>query len=112
MSGLEMTKPWLPLTIEALPSVPAQLGVYQLGDERGRVLTIGYAGGREPFGLRSALADECRDGQADARQVRFEVTHGYLTRWEELLMVHHAQHGELPPGNADHPHRLGRLSLG
>ena len=38
-----------------------------------------------------------------------ELTHGYLTRWEELLMVHHAANGQLPPGNADRLAPVGRL---
>ena len=34
----------------------------------------------------------------------------YRTRWFELLMVHQADHGHLPPDNAKNPPPLGRLS--
>ena len=34
----------------------------------------------------------------------------YRTRWFELLMVHKADHGSLPPDNAKNPPPLGRLS--
>jgi hypothetical protein len=35
----------------------------------------------------------------------------YRTRWFELLMVHQADHGSLPPDNAKNPPpNLGRLS--
>jgi hypothetical protein len=36
-----------------------------------------------------------------------------MSRWEELLQVHVADHGALPAGNESHrPRRIGRLSLG
>ena len=123
-----MAKPWVSLTAEAVAALPGQLGVFQLADGAAGAETIthiGYAGGREPFGLRSALAavlersDEAagnRDSDgADttpSKWFRYELTHAYLTRWEELLMVHQAMHGQLPPGNHDHPHAVGRLRLG
>ena len=35
----------------------------------------------------------------------------YLSRYEELLMAHRADHGQLPEENASEPRRkLGRLS--
>ncbi len=108
-----MTKPWRPLTVADVAAVPGQLGVFELAGDDHTVLRIGYAGGREPFGLRSALERALEGGPSAGGPslFRFELTHGYLTRWEELLMVHRARHGTLPPGNADHPHALGRLSL-
>lgn len=109
MTALAMSKPWIPLTAEEIAKVPAQLGVFEIGDEAGEILLIAYAGGTELFGLRSAL-DAARETHGDDAQFRYELTHGYLTRWEELLMVHKATTGELPPGNADHPHPLGRLA--
>lgn len=109
MTPLAIAKPWIDLTSAAVEAVPGQLGVYEIADADGRTLYLGYAGGREPFGLRSALTAEL--ARPGAVRFRHELTHGYLTRWEELLMVHHAVHGQLPPGNADHPHRLGRLHV-
>jgi len=114
VSGRALSKPWIPLTADAVAALPAQLGVYELGADDGTVVRIAYAGGRELFGLRSVLAAEleARVGAGEPPgRFRYELTHGYLTRWEELLMVHQARHGELPPGNADRLHPVGRLTL-
>ncbi|MGI9596535.1 MAG: DUF7508 domain-containing protein [Acidimicrobiales bacterium] len=117
MTGLAIAKPWIALNQQNIGAVPAQLGVFELGDENETVVHIGYAGGREMFGLRSAL-DRAINGElnrptteAGPVAFRYELTHGYLTRWEELLMVHQALHGRLPVGNADHPHKIGRLTV-
>ena len=107
MNRLSLSKPWTDLTVEAIEVVPGQLGVYEIGDDEGAVVRIGFAGGREPFGLRSALDAERVAGTGT--RFRYELTHGYLTRWEELLMVHQATHGGLPPGNTDRRHPVGRL---
>lgn len=108
MAGIRMAKPWVELSGAAIDALPAQLGVYQIADAEGTVTKIGYAGGREAFGIRTALG---RELEAGGRQFRAELTHGYLTRWEELLMIHQHDHGELPVGNESHPHRIGRLAV-
>jgi hypothetical protein len=109
--GVRLEKPWRELTAEAVAALPAELGVFQLADPQGRVMRIGYAGGRTLFGLRSEL--EAALAGREAAQFRTEVTSQYMSRYEELLMVHKADHGELPPGNAaDARRRLGRLSPG
>lgn len=109
--GVRLEKPWRELTAANVASLAAELGVYQLGDAQGRVLRIGYAGGRTLFGLRSEL--EAALAAAEAVNFRTEVTAQYLSRYEELLMVHKADFGELPAGNgADARRRLGRLSPG
>jgi hypothetical protein len=42
---------------------------------------------------------------------RFEVNMQYMTRYKELLMVHAADHGELPMDNRkSRPPRLGRMN--
>lgn len=105
-----MSKPWTALTEQNIGSVPAQLGVFEIADGSGTVVEIGYAGGRELFGLRSALDRVLRSADGP-RSFRVELTHGYLTRWEELLMVHQAVNGRLPIGNADHGQALGRLAV-
>lgn len=107
--GMRITKPWVELSEQNIAALPAQLGVYEVCDEAGVTSKIGYAGGTEPFGMRTALH---REREAGATQFRHEFTHGYLTRWQELLMVYRADHGELPPGNADTLITLGRLSPG
>lgn len=106
-----MTKPWVALTPEAIEALPAQLGVYEIADSDDTTIKIGYAGGTQPFGMRSALAAEVAQGaDGQGRRFRHEFTHGYLTRWQELLMTYEFDHGELPPGNADQVGKLGRLS--
>mgnify|MGYP007025639338 CR=1 FL=1 len=109
MSGLEMNKPWQPLDAATIDALPAQLGVYEIADADDVIVKIGYAGGTRAFGMRTALTAEI--GNNAAAQFRYEFTHAYLTRWEELLMVHAGMHGSLPIGNADHDRPLGRLSL-
>jgi hypothetical protein len=108
--AIRLIKPWRPLTADAIAALPGQLGVFHVGDAEGRVLYIGYAGGRSLFGLRSAIAEaRARLGAAAAR-FRYEVNQQYMSRYEELLMLHRADFGDLPPGNRDAPRRLGRLS--
>lgn len=109
--SIRLEKPWLPLVPDTVRALPGQLGVYQIADAEGRILYIGYAGGRSRFGLRGELEAQCvrrtRDGDRGAR-FRVEVHMAYLTRYQELLMIHRADHGALPPEN-DLPRRLGRL---
>ena len=109
--GVRLDKPWRELTAANVAGLAAELGVYQLGDAQGRILRIGYAGGRTLFGLRSEL--EAALSAGGAAKFRTEVNAQYLSRYEELLMVHKADFGDLPPGNAaDARRRLGRLSPG
>ena len=107
---LRLDKPWQPLTTEAAKKLPGQLGVYQIADASGAVQYIGQAGGRSPFGLRSELEREAGERGAGC-QFRVEVNMQYRSRWFELLMLHQADHGRLPPDNAKNPPpNLGRLS--
>ena len=66
------------------------------------MLYIGQAGARSPFGLRSELQRELAERGAGC-QFRVEVNQQYRSRWFELLMVHQADHGSLPPDNAKNP---------
>ena len=107
---LRLDKPWKPLTAEEAGRLPGQLGVYQIADAESRILFIGEAGARSPFGLRSELQRELAERGAGC-QFRVEVNQQYRTRWFELLMVHQADHGSLPTDNAKNPPpALGRLS--
>jgi hypothetical protein len=109
--GVRMEKPWRELNAANVAALAGELGVYQLGDAQGRIVRIGYAGARTLFGLRSEL--EAALKADEAAKFRTEVTSAYLSRYEELLMVHAADHGALPPGNgADARRRMGRLSPG
>ena len=106
--GIRLEKPWRPLNAETTRALPGQLGVFELADVQGRVLHIGYAGGRSLFGLRSAVED-ARRRFPHATHFRHEVTMQYLSRYQELLMLHVADKGALPDGNAGERVR-GRLS--
>jgi hypothetical protein len=109
--AIRMGKPWQPLTAEAVARLGGQLGVYQLADASGAVVMIGCAGGRSTFGLRGEVAKALAAPPSGAMLFRVEVNQQYLTRWQELLMVHVADHGALPIANRDRPlPRLGRLS--
>lgn len=103
--GIRLEKSWRKL--DALEVLPGQLGVFQLGDDEGRVLFIGYAGGRSRFGLRSVIRESLSD-VPEATCYRLEINTSYLTRYQELLMLHVADHGELPPQNSDGI-KLGKL---
>ncbi|HUZ13417.1 MAG TPA: hypothetical protein VMU93_11250 [Caulobacteraceae bacterium] len=109
--GVRLQKPWLALTAANVARLAGELGVYQLGDATGAVVRIGYAGGRTLFGLHGELQAALE--KAEATAFRTEVTAQYLSRHEELLMIHQADFGALPAGNAaDAGRRIGRLSPG
>lgn len=82
--------------------------MFELADRRGRVVFVGEAGGRSRFGLRSEVAQAFSD-VSEATQYRFEVTTAYQTRYQELLMLHQVQQGELPRCSRKVA-TLGRLS--
>jgi hypothetical protein len=109
---IEMTKAWRPFTADEVAKVSGQLGVFQLANDEGRVLFIGFAGARSLFGLRSELQRHVAVPTGGATQFRYEVNMQYTTRYKELLMAHQARNGALPPGNRLHPPVLGRLSPG
>jgi hypothetical protein len=107
---LRLDKPWKPLSAEEAQRLPGQLGVYQIADAAGKVLYIGEAGARSPFGLRSEIQRQLAERGAGC-QFRVEVNQQYRSRWFELLMVHKHDHGALPPDNEKNPPPvLGRLS--
>lgn len=104
---------WTALTRAVVDALPGQLGVYEIADADATIIKIGYAGGLEPFGLRSALGTELDNRAADGSfEFRLEFTHAYLTRWQELLMVYQATHGELPIECRELITPLGRLNPG
>ena len=113
--AIRLVKPWRALEADEVARLPGQLGVYQVAggeDESGvpgsgDVLYIGVAGGRSRFGLRGELeAELARRGPGF--RFRVEVNTQYHTRYRELLMLHRADHGVLPPEN-EAPPGLGRL---
>ena len=109
--ALRLTKTWTPLTVENATALPGQLGVYELANADGQTVAFGFAGGRALFGLRSELTTLAETPPHGATQYRVEINSQYQTRFRELLMVYQADHGELPPVNAEKPPiGLGRLS--
>ena len=104
--AIRMTKPWMSVD-EAMSRLRGHLGVFQLADADGNVLFIGYAGGKDIYGLKGVVSDALA-ACAEAVQVRYEITTAYHTRYRELLMVHIADHGELPMEIP--PIKLGKLS--
>ncbi len=108
--GIRLDKPWEPLTAETVDALPAQLGVFHVADPEGTVLTVGYAGALDLFGMRTALQREIDRHGGAATQFRYEFTSNYRSRWDELLMLHIHDHGELPAHQADEAARVGRLN--
>lgn len=110
MSGLGIRNAWQPLTAVAIGELPGTLGVFEIGDDLGCTLYIGYAGGRSLFGLRSPLGDYLAEPPVVNAQFRVEQNMQYISRWKELLMDHQARHGSLPPLNpAENAFALGHL---
>jgi len=107
---VRMTKAWTATTPESIRKLTGQLGVFQLADGKGETIYIGFAGGRSLFGLRSEVGNAVAE-IGGATQFRVEVNQQYTTRYQELLMVHVHDHGDVPTGNRGKPlPRLGRLS--
>lgn len=119
---MPIRKPWTEWD-DAIPhkSLPGAMGVYEIADAEHRVIYIGKADGKSPFGLRGELF-RCfstperlaganwthpRMGERlpaiaqHARYYRFEVNHQYYSRWIELLTRHREDHGTLPPANLE-----------
>jgi hypothetical protein len=111
-----IAKPWLACNDLDTSRVPGTVGVYELGDADGRVIFVGYAGGRSRFGLRGAIGNH-RSGEESnpviserISKVRFEVTTTYLTRYLELLAQFLAEFGTLPEANTGKAESLPPLA--
>jgi hypothetical protein len=107
-----MSGAWAPLDMAHIAEVGGYMGVYQLRSPDGDVVFVGYAGGRSVLGLRGELTDALAAAPARALSFRCEITTSYLSRYQELLMVHVAEHGSLPIDNPESVADLGRLSPG
>ena len=110
--SIRLEKPWRPLEEREVTKLPAQLGVYQIAEADGEVIRIGYAGGKSLFGLRGEIERALETHQGGPALFRCEVNMQYMSRYQELLMVHLADHGQLPRENDERPDRMGRLTLG
>ena len=52
--GIRLEKNWEILNSARIKALPGQLGVYQIADKDEQIISVGYAGAKEPFGIRSA----------------------------------------------------------
>jgi len=106
--AVRMSKPWLPLSAATAKNAGGYLGIYEIQAPDGETVLIGCAGGRSLFGLGGELERELR-ARPEGHRVRYEVNMQYLSRMQELLMVHAADHGQLPRDNQGMRLELGRL---
>jgi hypothetical protein len=105
--SLRLSKQWLPLDQQSVDQLKGELGVFQLGNAAEEVIYVGFAGSRSQFGLRGEIGKHLNS----ATLFRIEVTSAYRTRFQELLMLHHADFGCYPSLNSDlDTANLGRLS--
>ena len=104
---MAIEKIWQKLDESSLKRVSGQLGVFELGNKAGEVVYIGVADARSLFGLHGELAAKI----GSVENFRCEVTTAYSTRRQELLMQHHAKHGQYPCLNTgSETLSLGRIS--
>lgn len=103
---MRINKPWMTLQ-QAQQTLHGHMGIFQLADNLGEVIFIGYAGGNSKFGLKGEVAAAAKQ-HTDVVSVRVEITTAYLSRFKELMMIHVADHGSVPKLNP--PIQLGRLS--
>jgi hypothetical protein len=104
-------KPWRSLDPETVAGLTGQLGVYQIAEPDGEIVRIGYAGGKSLFGLRGEIERELTARGGRPALFRCEVNMQYTSRYQELLMIHLADHGRLPRDNHERADRIGRLRL-
>ena len=107
--GIRLEKNWEILNSTSIEALPGQLGVYQIADKDGQIISVGYAGAKEPFGIRSALEREILLHGNVGTQFRYEFTSNYRSRWDEMLMLHIYDYGELHEHQRNESSRVGRL---
>jgi hypothetical protein len=100
---------WTRLTTEAARAAGCYLGTYRLRNDQDEIVYIGYAGSRAAFGLRGLLEEHLRSA-TEPLWFTTDVTSSYLTRYQELLMLHRFEHGGLPRYNRENIDRIGRLT--
>lgn len=114
---MPLSKPWESFDPDpkALRRLSGAAGVYELADEQGAVIYIGYAGSRALHGLRGCIAGHFSDAEPNAvireraRRYRYEVNMMYYSRWVDLLSRFNEDYERLPPGNEADPQPIPRL---
>jgi formate dehydrogenase beta subunit len=86
---------WFQFTSEAMDTVPAVAGVYQLLDEEKSVLAI-----KGVMNMRQSLTEDLGTNDQACFFI-FEEDEMYTKRESELLQQYLQEHGELPGGGAD-----------
>jgi hypothetical protein len=84
--SLNISKPWSMIGPETIMNLPTSLGVFELADETGTTLVLGYAGALSTFGLRSEIPNAARETPS-AACFRFEETSNYISRIQELHLA-------------------------
>lgn len=85
--SLAIRNPWVDLADVTARSLPTSVGVFELADDNGGFVAVGFAGGRSTFGLRSEIP-LVSSVYSTARRVRYEVTSNYLSRLGELQKLY------------------------
>lgn len=110
-NAVRMQSPWVSLSRQNAERLGGQTGVFEIRNEDGRILYIGYAGGNSLFGLRGEVIAQLEDrGSVSGLEFRCEVTSSYLSRFQELLMLYVYDHARLDVGHSQFSGRLGVLS--
>ena len=112
---MPLKKPWNAFDPSRLKELSGSNGVYELADEGGNVIYIGYAGSRANFGLRGKIADHFSEGELNpairgrVARYRYEVNSMYLSRWVDLLGRFVEDYDRLPPGNEASDEHIPKL---
>lgn len=110
--SIEIGKPWLRATPAELAAAPVGTGIYEVRDASGITIDIGYAGAREPFGLRSVLT-AIADAAEERIEFRYESHVQYMSRYVELVLDYKNRHGSVPSAVADRDtHADGHIDPG
>lgn len=107
-----MQGPWTLATVAALNKVPEATGVYEIRSRcDGNIVDIDFAGARETFGLRSALASAVGTAVDGSLEFRFEQHVLYMTRFLEVVLEFRSRHGGVGPERVTmrHPEIQGRI---
>ena len=112
---MPLNKPWQTFDPARQKELSGSYGAYEIGDEHGDVIYIGYAGARSLFGLRGKIADHFSEREPNevirerARRFRYEVNSMYYSRWVDLLARYREDYETLPPGNLASPEHIPTL---
>ncbi|MBI2887957.1 MAG: hypothetical protein HYY02_12205 [Chloroflexi bacterium] len=106
----EIRMPWAEFDPANPRALSGSNGAYELEDAEGRVVYIGYAGGKDLFGLRGKIIRHFSDQEPNpairgrVRRFHYEITSMWLSRWVELLGRYRENNGgRLPEGNVAAP---------